>query len=78
MIPTTEFHDFLVDGFNNPIAVDKTLQQLGAAVLVGGEDNYLKQDGCYVMRVFGNPGYIKFAVEHQGYCRIVRELAKPK
>ena len=65
-----EFHDFEIEYSGDPAALDKTLQALGLAVIVQGE----KVNGHYVMRVFGNPGYIKFACEHQGYCRIVAEI----
>ena len=31
-------------------------------------------DGCYVVRVLGDPGFIKFAIASQGYGEVVREL----
>ena len=63
--------DFLVET-RNPQGLDATLLQLGAA-LVGAPD-YIQHEGCYVMRVFGDPGFIKFACEHQGYCKIIRQI----
>ena len=63
--------DFLVET-RNPEMLDKTLMSIGA-VLVGAPD-YIKRDGYYVMRVLGNPGFVKFACENQGYCKIVRQL----
>jgi hypothetical protein len=70
--------DFLVDT-PNPAAVDQTLQQLpmGGAVLIqdnAAEDGYLRRSGHYVMRVFRDPGFVKFACEQQGYCKIVAQL----
>lgn len=70
-----EATDFIVE-CGNPEAFDRTVQSLGSAVLMDGgtKGQYIKKDGGYVMRVFGDPGYIKFAVEAQGYGKIVRQL----
>ena len=57
----------------DPGLLDRTVQQLGPAVVVGAPD-YIQVDGCYVVRVFGNPGFIKFAITNQGYGEVVREL----
>lgn len=71
---TTQATDFLVETAN-PEALDRTVQAFGAVIVGGGmPGGYVKKDGYYVMRVFGNPGYAKFACEHQGYCKIVRQL----
>lgn len=53
----------------NPQALDATVQQLGPAVVVAGS-----WDGttCRV-RVFGDPGFIRFALTQQGYGEIVGE-----
>jgi hypothetical protein len=51
----------------NPSMLDTT------AVVVGAPD-YVQVDGCYVVRVFGDPGFIKFAISNQGYGEVVREL----
>lgn len=58
----------------NPGMLDQTVQQLGPAAVVGGPDNFIQVDDCYVVRVFGDPGFIKFAITNQGYGEIVREL----
>jgi hypothetical protein len=58
----------------NPAILDETVQQLGAAVVVGGPDRFVQVDGCYVVRVYGDPGFIKFAITNQGYGEVVREL----
>jgi len=71
-----EFTDYLIDGFSNPSALDRTLNALGPALLIGGPDHYEKIEGYYVMRVFGDAGFIEFAVKHQGYCNIVRKLTE--
>lgn len=65
--------DFLVDT-PNPEALDRTLQSLGVVLIGGGmPGGYEQVDGHYVMRVLGDPGYVRFACESQGYCTIVRE-----
>ena len=69
-----EFHDFEIDYAGNPEALDKTLMALGSCVLVGAPD-YVRRNGHFVMRVFGDPGYIKFACEQQGYCKILGEVS---
>ncbi len=69
--------DFLVET-GNPLALEDTLQHLpnmharvvGRGVLGG----IVKQEGYYVVRVFGDPGWFKFAVEQQGYCKIIKQL----
>ena len=70
-----EATDFLVE-CTNPKAFDETIQQLGAAVLInsGNKDNYSKKDGYYIMRIFGDPGFLKFAIETQGYGKVIKQL----
>ena len=67
--------DYLIE-CANPKAFDNTIQQLGAAVLINGgvENNYTKREGYFVMRVFGDAGFLKFSIENQGYGKIIREL----
>ena len=67
--------DFLIE-CGNPKAFDKTIRQLGAAVLInaGQEDNYTMKEGYYIMRVFGDAGFIKFAISNQGYGKIIKEI----
>lgn len=68
--------DFLVE-VGNPEAFDRTVQMLGAALIdmgPGRPGEYKQVDGYYVMRVLGDPGFVRFAVEHQGYGKIIREL----
>jgi hypothetical protein len=70
-----QYKDFLVD-VGNPKALDETLAALPSvtAQVIGGPDGPFEQeDGHYVVRVFGNPGFFKFSVENQGYCRMVGE-----
>lgn len=67
--------DFLVDT-PNPLALDRTLQQLGA-VLVGGEGNYLRHEGHYVVRPLGGGGFARFAIEQQGYAKVVGDAPDP-
>ncbi|HRQ17748.1 MAG TPA: hypothetical protein PL085_11775 [Agriterribacter sp.] len=67
--------DFLIE-CGNPEAFDRTINSMGAAALVenGGNGQYLKKDGYYVMRVFGDAGFLKFAIQNQGYGKIIKEL----
>lgn len=71
-------HDILVRT-NNPQALDETVQQLGTAAVIQAQtpSGYLSVDGCWVVRVFGDPGFIWFAITQQGYGEVVRELAEP-
>ena len=57
----------------SPQMLDETVQQLGPAVVVGAPE-YVQVDGCYVVHVFGDPGFITFAITSQGYGEVVREL----
>ena len=60
---------------SNPDALDRTVQSFGAAVVGGGmSSGYVMVDGCYVVRCFGDPGFLKFAITNQGYGEVVREL----
>lgn len=67
--------DFLIE-CGNPEAFDNTIQQLGAAALIDGgvKGKYIKKDGYYIMRVFGDAGFLKFAIENQGYGKVIKEL----
>lgn len=66
--------DLLVEYDGDPAALDRLVQQLGPAVVGQDDAGYLTRDGCYVVRVFGDPDYVRFALVHQGYVkRIVRE-----
>lgn len=65
--------DFLVE-CANPKAFDNTIQQLGAAALIQQGDGYLKKDGYHVMRVFGDSGFVEFAIKNQGYGKVVKKL----
>lgn len=60
---------------SNPDALDRTVQNFGAAVVGGGmPGGYVMVDGCHVVRCFGDPGFIKFVIMNQGYGEVVREL----
>ena len=54
----------------NRDALDRTLQQLGGLVAEKPEP-----DGTYVVRAFPpeNFGFLKFAIQNQGYAEIVGE-----
>jgi hypothetical protein len=66
--------DLLVET-HNPQRLDETLNQFGAVLIGGGmPGGYVKHEGYYVARVFGNVGFIKFMLDSQGYGRVIREL----
>lgn len=50
----------------NPDALDQTVQQLGGVVVEGSWDGTT----CRV-RVFGNPGFMVYAITNQGYGKVV-------
>lgn len=53
----------------SPELLDQTVQSLGPAVVVEGSF-----DGdAATVRVFGDPGFIKFAITRQGYGEIIGE-----
>ncbi len=60
----------------NPAALDQILQQFGAVVVQSNIDTleYLQQDGGYVVRVFGDPGFVKFVITNQGYGKVLKTL----
>lgn len=66
--------DYLVD-CANPEAFDKIINSWGAVLCDGGnKGKYIQQEGHYIMRIMGNEGFIKFAIENQGYGKIIKKL----
>lgn len=63
--------DILVDT-RNPADLDRIVQQFGAAVV--GAPNYVQHEGHYVVRVFGDPGFVEFMINQQGYGSVIRRL----
>lgn len=71
---TKKATDFLVK-CGNPVGFNRTIMQMGAALIEdGAPDHYKMIDECYVMRVFGDPGYVVFAIKTQGYGTVVKPL----
>lgn len=69
-----EYTDLIVET-SNPKMLDDTVQQLGPAVVIEGTWN---SDDCTVdVRVFGDPGFMKFAIDNQGYGRVVGQREEP-
>lgn len=60
----------------NPAALDKILQTFGAAVVQSDINKpiYMQKDGGYVVRCFGNVGFIKFCITNQGYGEVIKTL----
>jgi hypothetical protein len=72
-----DYTDFLVE-CRNPKAFDDTIQQLGKAVLhQNHKGEYEKKEGYYLMRVIGDSGFLKFAIENQGYGKVIRKFEEP-
>jgi hypothetical protein len=65
-------HDFLVR-CQNPDDFDEALRPLSAALLVDWNGRYMQQDGCYVMRVYGDPARLRAALPKNWPCEIVDE-----
>jgi hypothetical protein len=65
--------DILVDT-SNPDLLDRTVQSFGAALVGGGmPGGYIKKNGHYIVRCFGNADFVKFAITHQGYGTVIEE-----
>lgn len=58
----------LVVRTRNPDLLDRTVQHFGAVVVAHSYDG----QQCRV-RVFGDPGFIRFAITNQGYGEVVGE-----
>lgn len=62
----------------NPEALDATVQHFGAAVVGGGvPGGYVKEGDAYVVRCFGDAGFLRFAITNQGYGKVVGERTFP-
>ena len=55
---------------SNPAMLDQTVNALGAAVMQDGQGEYLLEGQYYVVRAFGDPGFIEFAIDSQGYGKM--------
>lgn len=64
--------DLLVET-NNPDYLDKSVNYFGAAVVGNGmPGGPVKVDNAYVVRCFSDANFIKFAIENQGYGKVVK------
>lgn len=68
MQPELQATDLIV-ATRSPANLDRTVQQLGPAVVVAGSWDGEK---CRV-RVFGPPDFIRFAITNQGYGEVLGE-----
>jgi hypothetical protein len=65
--------DFLIR-CDNPERIDEVLRPLSAALLVyGWNGRYVCQDGCYVMRSFGDPESLRKKLRGIEDCEVVGE-----
>lgn len=64
--------DLLVET-DNPAILDRTVNSFGAAVVGGGmPGGYRKVGGAYIVRCFSNADFIRFAIENQGYGKVIK------
>lgn len=72
MNPATD----LIVKTGNPEALDRILQTFGAVVVQSDIDKptYMQKNGGYVVRCFGSPDFIKFAIKNQGYGEVLETL----
>jgi hypothetical protein len=69
-----EYTDLVVET-NDPDLLDQTLQGLpGVTVVV--DDSY--NGVTCVVRIIGDPGFVKFAIDRQGYGRVVGTREEPE
>lgn len=68
MSPNSTFTDIKVK-CGNPVMLDNTVQLLGSAAVI---ENSWDGETCMV-RIFGKSDFIKFAIEAQGYGKIIQE-----
>ncbi len=69
-------NDLLVRTTSPRLLNDLLMALPGASsvLLTVGEDSYLIHDGCYVIRCFGDVGFLEFALMNQGYAEVVGRL----
>ena len=65
-----EVRDILVET-DNPEYLDDSIQNFGASVVGRGTSRgFIKSDGKYVVRCFGDVNFIAFTIENQGYGKV--------
>jgi hypothetical protein len=78
--PVEDAVDYLVD-VDDPLALHEMLRELrrAKAVVVGAGTHKgpVETDGCHIVRVFGDAGYVEFAMQNQGFGKFVRRLTVP-
>jgi phage terminase large subunit-like protein len=78
--PVEDAVDYLVD-VDDPLALHEMLRELrrAKAVVVGAgtPKGPVETDGCHIVRVFGDAGYVEFAMQNQGFGKFVRRLTVP-
>lgn len=68
-----KYTDFIVK-VNNPHGLDQIVQGWRSVVLQdenGAYEPYNDTRGYYTVRCFGDPEFVKFAINHQGYGKVV-------
>lgn len=58
----------------NPQVLDRTLNSIGGVVGQNSDGSYFQENNCYIVRaVSGDIGFLKFAIQSQGYAKIIQE-----
>lgn len=65
--------DFLIET-GDPVWFDEMIQKFAPAALVCPEGQYVRQDACYILRVFGNPAVVLGMIAAQGYGVVKGEV----
>jgi len=65
----------LIVEVGNPKALDDTLNQIGGVVCQSADGSYrADENGHYAVRALaGDTGFLKMAIEMQGYAKIIHE-----
>lgn len=65
-------HDqYLLVKTESPEALDATLLQMSAYLARDNQNAFITENGAYVVLSIGSIGYIKFAIENQGYGEVI-------
>jgi hypothetical protein len=58
---------------SNPEDLDRIVNGFNAAVVQDGSGAYVLERGCCIVRCFGDPGFIRFMIDQQGYGEVLSE-----
>lgn len=61
----------LVVQTQNPKALDEILKHFNSTLEQNADGSYVLEDGAYIARCFGDAGFVQFALENQGYAKVI-------